>query len=217
MNWAEAGFHLFGVKVLWTDLVGSLAALVPVFLAMRKSIWNWPIQFVGAILLLIAYANAHLTGSALKNAMMAILAIYGWWKWHQGTQGDQELVIRQATPRERTGLIAAVVGGTAVFGVFLYLTGLSWGAHAPAPESYFLVAADAYIFVGGAVATYAMSKALVDFWIIWLLVDLVGVPLAFKSGLYFNGSVYAIFFVMVLYGFANWRKQSRLTQEAVAK
>ena len=62
---------------------------------------------------------------------------------------------------------------------------------------------------GSAVATFAQSRALVDFWLIWVLVDLVGVPLAVKSGLYVSGAAYGIFFVMVIAGFHNWLKEYR--------
>ncbi|GAT64847.1 nicotinamide mononucleotide transporter [Planomonospora sphaerica] len=209
MNWAEAGFHLFGVKVLWTDLVGNAAALATVLLAIRKSIWTWPVQLTGSVLLLVASVSAQLTGNALKQVMFGVLAVYGWWKWSRGTAGGQELAVRPATPRERLGLVAAMLAGTALVGVLFFVTGLSWGAHAPLPDGYFLVAADAYIFVGSAVATWAQGRALVDFWIIWVAVDLVGVPLAFSSGLVVSGAVYGIFFVLVLIGFANWLKEYR--------
>ena len=36
--------------------------------------------------------------------------------------------------------------------------------------------ADAWIFVGSMVATYAMARGWVDFWLCWLAVDIVGVP-----------------------------------------
>ncbi|MFI6478017.1 nicotinamide riboside transporter PnuC [Nonomuraea sp. NPDC050663] len=209
MNWAEWGFDLFGLHVLWTDFVGSLAALVPVVLAMRKSIWNWPIQFVAAVLLAMAYATIPATGSVLKNIMMAGLAVYGFVKWQRGIRDEGELVIRQGTRRERVGMLIALVGGTVLFWVLFYVTGWSWGQYSEPPERYFLIAADAYIFVGGVVATWAMSKALVEFWLIWILVDLVGVPVAFRGGIYFNGSVYVVFFVLALVGFFNWLKQSR--------
>ncbi|GII02392.1 nicotinamide mononucleotide transporter family protein [Planobispora takensis] len=209
MNWAEAGFEVFGVHVLWTDLVGNIAALATVLLAIRKSIWTWPVQLTGSVLLLIASISAHITGNALKQVMFGVLAVYGWWKWARGTQGGQELAVRPATGRERLGLIAVMLAGTAVVGVLFFVFKLSWGVYKPLPEGYFLVAADAYIFVGSAVATWAQGRALVDFWIIWVAVDLVGVPLAFSSGLVVSGAVYGIFFVLVLIGFANWLKEYR--------
>ncbi|HEY9521995.1 MAG TPA: nicotinamide mononucleotide transporter family protein, partial [Thermopolyspora sp.] len=91
----------------------------------------------------------------------------------------------------------------AVAGVFL-LTGWSW---APWP--------DAYIFVGSAVATYAQGQALIDFWWIWVAVDIVGVPLAFSSGLVVSGLVYGVFFIMVLIGIRDWLGRYR-NREVVA-
>lgn len=209
MNWAEAGFQVFGTRVLWTDLLGNVAALATVLLAIRRSLWTWPVQLAGSVLLFIASVNAHITGNALKQVLFGALAVYGWWRWSRGTRDGQDLVVRPATNRERLTLAGVLVVGTVVAGVLLFVTGLSWGAHAPLPQGYLLVAADAYIFVGSAVATWAQGRALVDFWLIWVAVDLVGVPLAFSSGLVVSGAVYGVFLVLVLIGFVNWLKEHR--------
>ncbi|SEL24297.1 nicotinamide mononucleotide transporter family protein [Nonomuraea pusilla] len=209
MNWANAGFTLFGHTVLWTDLVGNVAALATVLLAMRKSMWTWPVQFAGSVLLFIASINAHITGNALKQAMFAGLAVYGWWAWRRGTQDGARLAVRPAWWWERLLLAGAVLAGTVVVGLLFWVTGLSWGAHEPLPKGAFLVAADAYIFVGSAVATWAQGRALVDFWVVWVAVDLVGVPLAFSSGLVVSGAVYGVFFVLVVAGFVKWLREYR--------
>ncbi|MFD1540088.1 nicotinamide mononucleotide transporter family protein [Nonomuraea guangzhouensis] len=207
MNWADAGFEVFGTHVLWTDLVGNIAALSTVLLAIRKSMWTWPVQFTGSVLLFIASINAGITGNALKQAMFGALAVYGWWAWRRGTQDGKQLAVRPATARERIGYISVMVLGTALVGVLFFVTHLSWGAAVPLPKGAFLVAADAYIFVGSAVATWAQGRALVDFWIVWVAVDLVGVPLAFSSGLVVSGAVYGVFFVLVLIGFVKWLRE----------
>lgn len=209
MSWVEAGFEVFGTHVLWTDLIGNIAALSTVVLAMRMSIWTWPVQFAGSVLLFVASVNAHITGNALKQALFAGLAVYGWWAWRRGKQGGGRLDVRPATWRERSLLIGGLLAGTAVVGLLFYVTGLSWGAQVPLPEGGFLVAADAYIFVGSALATWAQGRTLVDFWIVWVAVDLVGVPLAFSSGLVVSGAVYGIFFVLVVIGFVKWLREFR--------
>ncbi|MFG1701835.1 nicotinamide riboside transporter PnuC [Nonomuraea sp. M3C6] len=216
MNWANAGFEIFGTHVLWTDLVGNIAALSTVLLAMRKSMWTWPVQFTGSVLLFIASINAHITGNALKQALFAGLAIYGWWAWRRGTQDGRQLAVRPAQWWERGLLIGVMLVGTVVVGLLFFVTGLSWGAQVPLPEGAFLVAADAYIFVGSAMATWAQGRALVDFWIVWVAVDLVGVPLAFSSGLVVSGAVYGVFFVLVLIGFVKWLREYRSSPLAVA-
>ncbi|MFC4535323.1 nicotinamide mononucleotide transporter family protein [Sphaerisporangium dianthi] len=196
MNWTKAGFDLFGQHLLWTDLIGNICALSTVLLAMKRTIWTWPVQLVGSVLLFVASVQAHITGNALKQAMFGLLAVYGWIRWIRGTKHGEALAVRPGRAGERLTLVAVMVAATALVALFFSYTGWSW---APLP--------DAYIFVGSAIATYAQGKALIDFWWIWIAVDLVGVPLAFNSGLVVSGVVYGIFFVMVLLGIREWRRQ----------
>ncbi|MEV4675954.1 MULTISPECIES: nicotinamide riboside transporter PnuC [Actinomadura] len=204
MNWLDAGFEVFGEHILWTDLVGNVLSLAVVWLAMRKTLWTWPVQLVGALLLLAASLHASVPGNALKQVLFCGLALYGWVMWTRGRRETDVIVVRRATARERAVLLGVLVVGTAV--VAQLFVHLDWLQVAWSPW------ANAYIFVGSAVATFAQSRALVDFWIVWVLVDLVGVPLALKSGLYVSGAVYGIFFVMVMVGFRNWLRESRSTQ-----
>lgn len=198
MSWYEAGFQVAGQKVLWTDLFGNAAALGTVWLATRRTIWTWPVQLTGSVLLFAASISAHVTGNALKQVMFALLAAYGWYRWGRGTRGGHDLLVRPGTARERVALVAVLAAGTVVVALLFQHFHLSW---APWP--------DAYIFVGSAVATFAQGRALIDFWWIWVAVDLVGVPLAFGSGLWVTGAVYGVFFVLVMNGYRDWRRQYR--------
>ncbi|MCG5212387.1 nicotinamide mononucleotide transporter family protein [Streptosporangium sp. KLBMP 9127] len=209
MSWAEAGFHLLGQDVLWADLIGNICALGTVLLAIRRTIWTWPVQLTGAVLLFAASISAHVTGNALKQVLFGALAVYGWWKWSYGTREGRSLPVRPATSGERAALIGALVAGTALvatifWSVNTFFFEISWN---PLP--------DAYIFVGSAVATFAQGRALIDFWWIWVLVDLVGVPLAFASGLVVSGAVYGVFLVLVVIGYATWQREYRNTDEVV--
>ena len=200
-SWVQSTVTVFGEKLLWTDILGNVFSLATVWLAIRRTIWTWPVQLTGAVLLFVASVSAHAPGNALKQVMFLLLVSYGWVKWVRGIRATDELEVRPATVRERVLLIGALAAGTG-------LVALAF-AHIPWLQISWSPLANAYIFVGSAVATFAQSRALVDFWVIWVLVDLVGVPLAIKSGLYVSGAAYGIFFVMVLAGLRNWIKQYR--------
>ncbi len=64
-------------------------------------------------------------------------------------------------------------------------------------------------------AMVAQARGLVEFWFAWLLVDIVGVPLAFSSGLAFSGLVYVIYLALVLWGMRDWWQRSRATAAAL--
>ncbi|GAB3205741.1 nicotinamide mononucleotide transporter family protein [Marinactinospora endophytica] len=208
LEWAYAGFTLFGEHVRWADLIGNAAALGTVALAIRRTIWTWPVQLVGTVLLFAVSIDAHLTGNALKQVMFAVIVVYGWYRWAKGTRGGAELPVRPATARERGLLAGLLVGGTVAVALLFDYTGVSW---APWP--------DAFIFVGSAIATFGQSRGLVDFWVVWIIVDLVGVPLALMSGLWVTGIVYGFFFVLALIGIRDWMRHYRadLREQADAR
>jgi nicotinamide mononucleotide transporter len=194
------GFTLLGEKVSWAEFVGQICALAVVFLAKRRTLLAWPVQLGATVLLFAVYATADLGGLASRQVVIFAISVYGWWAWSRTKQRDPiyGLVVRKATARERLVLLAALILGTV--GMALLLTDLhaSW---APWP--------DAWIFVGTVVAFAGQGLGLVEFWVVWLLVDAVGVPLQISSHLYFSAAVYVVFAVLVVRGWLDWARTAR--------
>ncbi|MPY64298.1 nicotinamide mononucleotide transporter family protein [Streptomyces spongiae] len=205
MNWLNSeAFALFGQHIKWSDMIGNVIGLIALTLGWRRSLWTWPAQFLSGVILFAAFATAHLSGSAGKQVVVMLVAVYGFWEWNRGRGrsedgGDGQIAVRFATWRERGYLAAAAALGTlAVGGLFTAYPTLSWD---PWP--------DAYIFVGTIVAMYAQARGMVEFWFAWLLVDLVGVPLNFANGFAFSGFVYVVYGALVLWGMRDWWLRSR--------
>ncbi|WP_424892506.1 nicotinamide mononucleotide transporter family protein [Streptomyces sp. XH2] len=203
---AEA-FSVFGQHVIWSDLIGNSIGLAALALGWRRSLWTWPVQFLSGVILVAAYASAHLSGGVGKQLLVIGVAVWGWRQWHRGRQEAQDgsIAVRFATWRERAALLAGTALGTlAVGGLFTAVPELSWN---PWP--------DAYIFVGTLAAMVAQARGLIEFWVAWLLVDVVGVPLAFSSGLAFSGLVYVFYLALVLWGMRDWWLRSRTSTAAL--
>ena len=66
-------------------------------------------------------------------------------------------------------------------------------------------------------ATYAMARGWVDFWLCWIAVDLVGVPLLLHSRFYPSAVLYGIYGVFVIWGFATWLKVARTEVAALGE
>ncbi|MFJ8740615.1 nicotinamide riboside transporter PnuC [Embleya sp. NPDC127516] len=194
----DAAFTVADKPVPWSDLLGQIASLATVGLALRRNLWAWPVQILGAALLIAANTSVHLGGSAMRNVVIIIAAGYGWWRWARGRRDTGEVQIRFGTAHERIALLAVMAAGTVGFALLLERTGISW---APWP--------DAYIFVGSVVAMLAQARGLFEFWLVWIAVDMVGVPLAVQHGLVFSGLVYGVFFVMCVAGLVDWWNRSR--------
>jgi nicotinamide mononucleotide transporter len=197
-------FVIFGEHIKWSDMIGNLLGLAALALGWRRSVVTWPVQLLSGLVLVAAYASAHLTGGVGKQVIVIVVSLWGWQQWRRGTAGtgggsQRELAIRFATWAERGWLVAGTAVGTVATALLFQHYNLSW---APWP--------DAYIFVGTLAAMVAQGRGWVEFWFAWLAVDVVGVPLAFNSGLAFSGLVYIVYFVLVVAGMRSWWLRTRI-------
>ncbi|KGN39782.1 nicotinamide riboside transporter PnuC [Knoellia aerolata] len=219
MNWLERLFEaqltIGSSHILWREVVGNVFGFASAIGGMRRRVWAWPVGIIGNLLLFtvffgVAFANPQqqtLYGQAGRQVFFILTSVYGWWRWqeHRKARGADAPAItpRWATVRERAGYLGVWVGGVLI-GQWVFATiGAAW----PAPRWYFWC--DAWIFVGSMLATYAMARGWNDFWLMWIAVDLVGVPLLWHSKFYPSAVLYAVYGALVLYGFTVWLKASR--------
>ena len=133
---------------------------------------------------------------------MILVSIYGWIRWlslRQSGENKPAVTPRWTTASEKYYLIPAVI----TFYIISYYIFKALG------ESGAWLRVDTWIFTGTALATYGMSRGYVEFWLVWIAVDAVGVPFAFKNGYYPTGTLYAIYLPFVLWGFISWLKISK--------
>lgn len=206
-NWVLPG----GQTLLVREVVGNAFGLASAIGGMRRRIWAWPVGIIGNVLLLTVFLGSvlspdhslpHLLGQAGRQVMFIAVAIYGWVRWRQAEGG--RIQPRWAPTGARIGLVLALVIGTVALTPLFRALG-SWEP----------VWADAWTFVGSLLATYGMAKGWTEFWLIWIAVDVVGVPLLFSSGYYATGLMYVFYGGFTAVGFIVWMRTQRRAVEPV--
>lgn len=204
LEFAGGGF------LLWREVIGNLFGLASALGGMRRKIWAWPVGIIGNVLLFTVFMGSvfgsadhvNLLGQAGRQIMFIAVSVYGWYRWKQtrdgsvadaGTPVGEAVQPRWASMKTRWFLVLAMVAGTAVLTPIFRAMG-----------SYEPVWADAWIFMGSLLATYGMAKGWVEFWLIWVAVDLVGVPLLFSAGYYASAFMYIFYGAFTLIGFFVW-------------
>ena len=204
----DAQLVVAGHPVLWREVVGNLFGLASALGGMRRRIWAWPVGIVGNVLLFTVFLGGvfhtpqarDLYGQAGRQVFFVAVAVYGWVQWSRTRRASREHGEPDApavVPRwaGRSGWIQiAVIGvvGTVVCALVFQALG-SWGPWA-----------DAWIFVGSLLATYGMARGWIEFWLIWIAVDAVGVPLLLSAGYYPSAVLYLVYAGVVLSGFVVW-------------
>ena len=212
----NAQLHIGQHTVLWREVVGNAFGLASAILGMRRRVWAWPVGIVGNLILItvfmgVWFANPQehsLFGQAARQVFFMITSVYGWWAWNRSRRGRAKdapaITPRWASARER-GAYLAVAAVLVVLSQWVFRqVGVGW----PAPSWYYWT--DAWIFVGSMLATYAMARGWVDFWLVWIAVDVVGVPLLWSSGYYPSAVMYMVYGAFVLWGFFVWKRAARV-------
>jgi nicotinamide mononucleotide transporter len=210
LEWLVHGtIPVAGGQLSAPEVVGNLFGLASAVLGMRRLVWAWPIGLVGNVLLFVVFASGELSGvvaeplwgQAGRQVFFAAVSLYGWVRWSQsrragGAADGGAITPRWATAGERLQLVVLGVVGYAVAYVVLQQIG-SWG---PVTE--------AWILTGSMLATYGMARGWVEFWLVWMLVDVVGVTTLVRAGYYPTAGMYLVYAVFVVVGFAVWVRAS---------
>ncbi|CAB4681213.1 unannotated protein [freshwater metagenome] len=202
----------FGSKSIpLREIVGGILGLTSAVLGAKRKIAAWPVGIFGDALLftvflgaVFAYSeqDANFYGQAGRNLLLIVVSVYGWIRWaayRKSSKSKTTVTPRWTTTREKMYLVPAIVVG--------YL--LSMNIFKALGETGTWLLVDTWIFTGTALATYGMSRGYVEFWLVWVAVDLVGVPFALINGYYPTGILYAIYLPFVLWGFLSWLKISK--------
>jgi len=227
LHWLyDSQLHVTGNQnVYWREIVGNAFGFASAIGGMRRRVWAWPVGIVGNVLLFTVFiaatfdhnAQQPLFGQAGRQVFFVITSVYGWWRWRQvkaARDSDAPAITpRWATGAERMGFVLAWLAGVLIFQwVFSVI-----GAGFPAARWYYWC--DAWIFVGSMVATYAMARGWNDFWLAWIAVDLVGVPLLWHSKYYATSVMYVAYAALVAGGFVVWlratKREQRQLEEAL--
>jgi nicotinamide mononucleotide transporter len=205
----ETNIHFGSKSIPLRELIGGTLGLSSAILGARRRVLAWPIGIAGDALLFTVFLGAvfaykdqpaqNFYGQASRNLLLIIVSIYGWARWSHHKSGEPAVKPRWTTNREKAILAPVVL----VFFIASMQIFKSLG------ESGTWLLVDTWIFTGTALATFGMSRGYVEFWLVWIAVDLVGVPFAFKNGYYPTGTLYAIYLPFVIWGFISWLKISR--------
>ncbi|NIL76910.1 nicotinamide riboside transporter PnuC [Rhodococcus sp. B10] len=209
----DAQVSIAGHAILWREIVGNGFGLASAIGGMRRVVWAWPVGIVANALLFTVFLGGvfhtpqalDLYGQAGRQLLFITVSVYGWWRWARTARTHARPVMPHwASTRERVAMIAVMVVGTVGFAqLFDYLG--SYGKWA-----------DAWIFTGSLLATFGMARGITEFWLIWIAVDAVGVPLLFSAGFYPSAVLYLVYAAFVLWGFTAWfRIQNRKEREKI--
>ena len=203
----DAQLQIGTQTILWREIIGNVFGILSAVGGMRRKVWAWPVGILGNALLFTVFLGAvfgtpnpvNLLGQASRQIMFIVVSVYGWVQWSRSrSAGTVAVAPHWAGNRARIGLGLGLVAGTLILTPIFRALG-----------SFEPVWADAWIFTGSLLATYGMARGWTEFWLIWVAVDIVGVPLLISAGYYASAILYLFYGAFTITGFVIWTRVQR--------
>ena len=179
------------------EILATAATIVYVLLAVKRSVWQYPIGILGTILFFFVFLEAKLYSSTALQVFFAAVQVYGWWYWLRGDHGKRPNI---------TSLSLVFVAILCV-GALLLAAALSGILHSQTDAR--MAFTDAAIFALSTVAQFLLDRKIIEHWIVWMAVNSLAVWVYAAQELWVTTALYAGLFASTFWGYWEWRRELR--------
>ncbi|MCC2548429.1 nicotinamide riboside transporter PnuC [Hymenobacter sp. BT175] len=202
---------LHSLYELWTAAAGNtplewvavVTGFACVWLVARESLWNFPVAIISCALYIFVYFGKQLYADCGLQGFFILISLYGWYEWQYGGARNTTLVVTRTRPGEWLLVGVGIALFTALFGYYL-----RYNTDAALP--YW----DSFTTAGSLAAQYLLVRKRLENWLLWIMVDIIYVPILWYKQLYPTCGLYAVYLVLAVYGYVEWRRAERAAVQA---
>lgn len=206
----ETALIILKYPISWVELIGTIAGLISVWLAVKNHVWTWPVGLLNVICFAVLFYHSRLYSDALLQVYFFGISLYGWYFWQQ-RKGEPETPIRVLSGQQRWVWAGLLLAGTLVQGTLMSHIHTLAPAFFPGPAAF--PYPDAFTTVASIIATFLLARRVLESWVLWVLVDVVSIVLYFSKGIVLVGVEYVVFLGLAVTGglrwFRSWRARQR--------
>ncbi len=181
------------------ELAAVVLAVVYLLLAVRQHIACWYAAFISTAIFLYVFWQVNLYMESGLQVYYLVMAVYGWWAWRRGkSETNPGLKVSTWPPRQHLLVIGLILVATFISGTLLSGTDQRLGY------------LDSFTTWGAIVATFMVTRKILENWLYWIIIDSASIYLYFDRELYFTMILFLVYLVIIFFGFRSWRKQYRL-------
>ena len=179
----------------WLEWSAAILSAVSVYLSTRENIWSWPTAIVSVAMYAFVFLETGLYSDAGLQLFYLLISVYGWYEWLHGGENRTRLHVSRAT--SKSWVVSAALG---------FVLWLALGLLTSRLKGVSLPFVDSALATLSIVAQIMMTRKILENWILWIIADIVYVPMYIYKGLYPTALLYAVFLVLAIMGLIAWRK-----------
>ncbi len=184
------------------EVIAVATGLLSVWYSKKINVLVFPIGIISVLLYVFIFIKNGLFANAVINFLYFAISVFGWWNWvkdngQQTTDNSRQsdsLSVTFLNTRQRILTLAIVIVLLVISKIFT--------ADTPTFLDYFT----GVLGLGGMLLT-ALKK--VENWVLYLLCDIILIPLCIVNGLYLTVLQYIIYAIIAVMGCISWSEEAK--------
>ena len=183
----------------YIEFIGTIFNILCVYLVSKNKIRNRPMWLIASILYLFLFYQIQLYADLWEQFYFIITGIYGRYMWSK--HGSQEKSNNNITLWNKTMRIQYIIWIIIFTLIMAYITShlhIRFAHIFPEQASYVLL--DSFTTIISFAATILMIRQKVEAWVLWIIVDVIGIYLYMVKWVQFIALEYILFLWIAING-----------------
>lgn len=194
---------IFDYPMSWIELIGTIFGVLCVWLVVKRSIWNYPVGLVSVGLFIFLFWQIGLYADGIEQIVLFTMSLIGWYQWSRGRKLDDDRVeVYTLGARETLKWFALTALASFGFGFWLTTAHITAPSLFPFPAEFPFVDAATTVFTF--VAMFWQNRRIVESWVIWVAIDIVGIVVYWQKDVKLVALLYVAYLVMATMGLFQW-------------
>ncbi len=205
------------------EFLAALFGVISVYYARKENILVFPTGIISTAIYVYLLSQWSLYGDLIINIYYTLMSIYGWYMWSKIIDNkNQHIVISRTNTSDKlkaTGIFLFTSAFVIVvyryydvmpshLGIYESITYAWKNLSSGNIEDFRIATPFLDTFTTGIffAAMWLMANKKIENWTLWIIGDIVSIPLYFVKGYGFTAIQYAIFLVIAILAYLSWRK-----------
>lgn len=183
--------------VIILEAITFVFGIASVYYAKKENILVYPTGLIATSITVYLLYRAGYFGDMVINGYYSVMSIYGWYMWGKKKDGQKVIAI------SRTNSIEKLMGiGMFLFTIIVIFAVYKLFDYEIKTENYLDIFTSGLFFT----AMWYMAFKKIENWTLWIVGDMIAVPIYAYRGLGILSLEYIIFTILAVLAYREWRK-----------
>ncbi len=191
------GYREKETYIIILEAIALVAGIVGVWYAKKANVLAYPVGMIATIISFYLFLKDGLLGDMMMNFYWSAMSVYGWWNWSRKKDNKAVVQISRTTSKEE------------VIGVVLFLATMAFNygvykvfGNEIEPSNYIDIFTSGIFFT----AMWYMAMKKLENWTLWIIANLITIPLYAYRGWGMLSFQYIIFTILAIQAYLEWKK-----------